>query len=162
MMLLCGGETSTRWTIYCRSSCWESSKALPNSCPRLDLRPRSSRFWSVSRRFSRTVHRRSVRESDLMPSTRLTRFIVIALLLGVASGYVGYTFFRESSAGFAEAASLLPVAFLRLIKMIIAPLVFSTLVVGSRRWATSRPSGGSAARRWAGSSSHRSSRSRSA
>ncbi|HEY4370004.1 MAG TPA: dicarboxylate/amino acid:cation symporter [Steroidobacteraceae bacterium] len=65
-----------------------------------------------------------------MPSTRLTRYIVIGLVLGIASGYLCYLYFPESSPRFAEIASLLPTAFLRLIKMIIAPLVFSTLVVG--------------------------------
>jgi Na+/H+-dicarboxylate symporter len=65
-----------------------------------------------------------------MPSNRLTRFIIISLLVGIASGYVCHAFFRDSSAGFAEGVALLPFAFLRLIKMIIAPLVFSTLVVG--------------------------------
>ncbi len=65
-----------------------------------------------------------------MPSSRLTTFIVIGLILGVATGYVCYAFFPDSSAGFAEGTSLLPMAFLRLIKMIIAPLVFTTLVVG--------------------------------
>src|ERR1044071_1482817 len=65
-----------------------------------------------------------------MRSNRLTTFIVIGLVLGVAVGYVYYRFFPQSSAGFAEVTSLIPTAFLRLIKMIIAPLVFSTLVVG--------------------------------
>jgi Na+/H+-dicarboxylate symporter len=64
-----------------------------------------------------------------MPN-RLTRWIIVGLVLGIAAGYIAYAFFPESSAGFAEKASLLPAAFLRLIKMIIAPLVFSTLVVG--------------------------------
>jgi Na+/H+-dicarboxylate symporter len=65
-----------------------------------------------------------------MRSSRLTTFIVIGLVLGILSGYLSYTFFEASSARFAEVVSLLPTAFLRLIKMIIAPLVFSTLVVG--------------------------------
>jgi len=65
-----------------------------------------------------------------MPSSRLTRYIVIGLALGVLAGYVCYRYFPESAAAFAEGSSLLPTAFLRLIKMIIAPLVFSTLVVG--------------------------------
>lgn len=65
-----------------------------------------------------------------MPSSRLTNYIVIGLLLGLAAGYICYTFFPQAGPGFAETASLLPTAFLRLIKMIIAPLVFSTLVVG--------------------------------
>src|SRR5687768_5584678 len=65
-----------------------------------------------------------------MRSNRLTIFILVAMVLGSACGYVANTQFHESSARFAEIVSLLPTAFLRLIKMIIAPLVFSTLVVG--------------------------------
>src|SRR5262245_22612406 len=65
-----------------------------------------------------------------MRSRRLTTFIVIGLVLGVSSGYLSHTFFADSSARFADIVGLLPTAFLRLIKMIIAPLVFTTLVVG--------------------------------
>jgi len=65
-----------------------------------------------------------------MGFNRLTTFIVIGLVAGIAAGYVSYSEFTDSSAGFAEGIALLPNAFLRLIKMIIAPLVFSTLVVG--------------------------------
>lgn len=65
-----------------------------------------------------------------MPSNRLTRYIIAGLALGIIAGYACYRFFPASSAGFSEATALLPMAFLRLIKMIIAPLVFSTLVVG--------------------------------
>jgi Na+/H+-dicarboxylate symporter len=64
-----------------------------------------------------------------MPN-RLTRYIIIGLVLGILSGYAAYAYFPASSARFAEIASLLPTIFLRLIKMIIAPLVFTTLVVG--------------------------------
>ena len=62
--------------------------------------------------------------------TRLTTVIVIALFLGIAAGYVSHQFFPQSSARFAEIMALMPTAFLRLVKMIIAPLVFATLVVG--------------------------------
>jgi Na+/H+-dicarboxylate symporter len=65
-----------------------------------------------------------------MESKRLTRFIVIGLVLGIASGFVCFQFFPRDSASFSSIVSLAPIAFLRLIKMIIAPLVFSTLVVG--------------------------------
>jgi Na+/H+-dicarboxylate symporter len=65
-----------------------------------------------------------------MRSNRLTMWIVAALLLGIASGYVVNVQFGDSSGQFAEIVELLPTAFLRLIKMIIAPLVFATLVVG--------------------------------
>jgi Na+/H+-dicarboxylate symporter len=65
-----------------------------------------------------------------MSSTRLTQLIVLGLVLGVAAGFVAHSEFPDASARFADATSLLPTAFLRLIRMIIAPLVFSTLVVG--------------------------------
>ncbi len=60
---------------------------------------------------------------------RLTTYILVGLALGIIVGYVANTSF-ENPAGFAETMSLITTMFLRLIKMIIAPLVFSTLVVG--------------------------------
>jgi Na+/H+-dicarboxylate symporter len=65
-----------------------------------------------------------------MGSNRLTLYIGIGLVLGVIAGYVVNTMFPTHADGFAAATSFLPTAFLRLITMIIAPLVFSTLVVG--------------------------------
>jgi Na+/H+-dicarboxylate symporter len=63
-------------------------------------------------------------------ATRLTSWIMVGLVLGIVGGYLSYAYFPESSTQFAEISSLLPTVFLRLIKMIIAPLVFATLVVG--------------------------------
>ncbi len=65
-----------------------------------------------------------------MRSSHLTTFIVIGLVVGIVAGYVSNTVYPEDSARFAELTALLPGAFLRLIKMIISPLVFATLVVG--------------------------------
>ena len=66
-----------------------------------------------------------------MKSKRLTLLIVAGLVLGVALGYVVHVLASPASATrFADAMELLPFAFLQLIKMVIAPLVFSTLVVG--------------------------------
>jgi Na+/H+-dicarboxylate symporter len=65
-----------------------------------------------------------------MRSNHLTTFIVIGLVVGIAAGYLSNTAYPEDSARFAELTALLPGAFLRLIKMIISPLVFTTLVVG--------------------------------
>jgi Na+/H+-dicarboxylate symporter len=66
-----------------------------------------------------------------MKSKRLTAFIVIGLVLGVAVGYAVHVMASaETATRFADGIGLLPFAFLRLIKMIIAPLVFTTLVVG--------------------------------
>lgn len=64
-------------------------------------------------------------------------WILFALVAGVVSGYV----IHHSASGWAHAfagyISLLTDIFLRLIKMIIAPLVFSTLVVGIARMGDS-------------------------
>ena len=60
---------------------------------------------------------------------RLTTWILVGLVLGIATGYVANTQLTDPK-GFADGMSLVTTLFLRLIKMIIAPLVFSTLVVG--------------------------------
>ncbi|MDQ1829936.1 dicarboxylate/amino acid:cation symporter [Massilia scottii] len=60
---------------------------------------------------------------------RLTVYILLALVLGVVAGYI-VNVTMANPASFAEYMSLVTTLFLRLIKMIIAPLVFSTLVVG--------------------------------
>ena len=62
---------------------------------------------------------------------RLTLYIIIALVCGVILGYFfnkNYT--TPELVSITEPFSLLPDVFLRLIKMIVAPLVFFTLVVG--------------------------------
>jgi len=62
---------------------------------------------------------------------RLTTFIMIALVIGIVVGYLVNT--NTDTAGatsFSDTMSLITTMFLRLIKMIIAPLVFATLVVG--------------------------------
>jgi len=62
---------------------------------------------------------------------RLTVFILLAMILGVAIGYIVH---QNSSSDFINKFSdnikLLTTIFLRLVQMIIAPLVFCTLVVG--------------------------------
>lgn len=60
---------------------------------------------------------------------RLTTYILIGLVLGIVVGYIANTTMADPKS-FADTLSLLTTMFLRLIKMIIAPLVFSTLVVG--------------------------------
>jgi Na+/H+-dicarboxylate symporter len=68
-----------------------------------------------------------------MQASRLTAAILLGMIFGIAAGYVCYQFFPGSAVGFSENISLLPTIFLRLIKMIIAPLVFATLVAGIAR-----------------------------
>ena len=62
----------------------------------------------------------------------ITSYIVIAMILGIAVGYVCHSTFPDPKVtkDIAGYVSLLSDVFLRLIKMIIAPLVFSTLTVG--------------------------------
>ena len=57
-----------------------------------------------------------------MQHIKLTKFIFIALVLGIVTGFVFPDF----------AVKLAPVStmFLNMVKMIIAPLLFSTLVIG--------------------------------
>jgi Na+/H+-dicarboxylate symporter len=68
---------------------------------------------------------------------KLTRFILLALVLGVIAGWAinaaiddGSPASAERLKSIAEYLSIVTALFLRLIKMIIAPLVFSTLVAG--------------------------------
>ncbi|QJB33600.1 dicarboxylate/amino acid:cation symporter [Chitinophaga oryzae] len=78
-------------------------------------------------------------------SNKLTLFIFIAMLVGISTGYavwLAYTpaedVLKTGAAAatpgtpevFADRISILTDIFLRMVKMIIAPLVFSTLVVG--------------------------------
>jgi Na+/H+-dicarboxylate symporter len=60
---------------------------------------------------------------------RLTIQILVGLVLGIAAGYFAHINLADPLA-YADKLSLVTTLFLRLIKMIIAPLVFSTLVVG--------------------------------
>ncbi len=68
---------------------------------------------------------------------RLTYYIIAALVLGIISGLILNAMFDDGGGAGTETLknvayylSIVTTVFLRLIKMIIAPLVFSTLVVG--------------------------------
>ena len=67
----------------------------------------------------------------MQKSNRLTLYILIAMFAGALLGYIVHT---QASPGFIESFSknikLLTTIFIRMVQMIIAPLVFSTLVVG--------------------------------
>lgn len=67
----------------------------------------------------------------MVKQNRLTLYILIAMVLGVLVGYIVH---RTAEAdwlnSFATNIKLLTTIFLRMVQMIIAPLVFSTLVVG--------------------------------
>lgn len=62
---------------------------------------------------------------------RLTLYIVIAMFLGIAVGYLVHEQASpDTIKAFSKNIKLLGTIFIRLVKTIIAPLVFSTLVVG--------------------------------
>ncbi len=67
-----------------------------------------------------------------MKSSRMTTYILVAMVLGIAAGGIIHSSFAEPATHklFAGYISIGSTVFLRLIKMIIGPLVFSTLVVG--------------------------------
>ncbi len=67
----------------------------------------------------------------LMKNNRLTLYIIIAMILGITVGYFVHEYSSPKFiASFSVNIKLLATIFLRFIQMIIAPLVFSTLVVG--------------------------------
>src|SRR3569623_1351991 len=61
---------------------------------------------------------------------RLTQYILIAMALGIVMGTIVFNYMPDSRVEIATSINLIAVMFLRLIKMIIAPLVFATLVGG--------------------------------
>jgi Na+/H+-dicarboxylate symporter len=64
-------------------------------------------------------------------SGKLTVYIIFAMLAGAVLGYTVHTYAADDFIqSFATNIKLLTTIFLRLVQMIIAPLVFSTLVVG--------------------------------
>ena len=78
---------------------------------------------------------------------KLTTYILVAMLLGIGVGHMCHELWPDpaTARSISDYISLFTDIFLRLIKMIIAPLVFSTLVVGRR--AHGRHQGGGAHRR---------------
>ncbi|MFK7015940.1 dicarboxylate/amino acid:cation symporter [Acinetobacter baumannii] len=67
-----------------------------------------------------------------MKQKKLLKYIVVAILLGVLTGWICHHFFNEGEQlkQIASYFNIVTDIFLRLIKMIIAPLVFATIVCG--------------------------------
>src|ERR1700745_3491396 len=63
-------------------------------------------------------------------SNRFTQYILAAMVLGIITGTLIFNYLPDQRAELAADINLIAVLFLRLIKMIIAPLVFATLVGG--------------------------------
>lgn len=74
---------------------------------------------------------------------KLTAMILISMLVGILTGHLYRSNVTDPAAiaAFASNISILTDIFLRLIKMIIAPLVFSTLVVGIAKMGDSQTVG---------------------
>ena len=60
----------------------------------------------------------------------LTIYILLAMLLGAILGSIIHTYYPHLAVNFSKNIKLLATIFIRLVQMIIAPLVFTTLVVG--------------------------------
>lgn len=65
-----------------------------------------------------------------MRNNKLFIAIIIGLILGVVFGGIVHYSYPESKESFSENVKLLGTIFIRLVQMIIAPLVLSTLIVG--------------------------------
>lgn len=65
-----------------------------------------------------------------MKNNKLFVAIIVALVLGVFAGAIVHYNFESSIDAFSKNIKLLGTIFIRMVQMIIAPLVFSTLVVG--------------------------------
>src|SRR6516162_8104712 len=63
-------------------------------------------------------------------SNRFTQYILLAMALGIVMGALIFNFMPDGRVELAADINLIATLFLRLIKMIIAPLVFATLVGG--------------------------------
>ena len=63
--------------------------------------------------------------------SRLNLYILISMILGIAVGYLVHENYADNTIKtFSDNSKLLTTIFLRLVQMIIAPIVFATLVVG--------------------------------
>jgi Na+/H+-dicarboxylate symporter len=69
-------------------------------------------------------------------ANKFTRYILFAMALGVVMGASIYSWLPQDRADIAADVNLIAMLFLRLIKMIIAPLVFATLVGGIAHMGT--------------------------
>ena len=76
-----------------------------------------------------------------MKMNKLTVAILVAMLLGICTGQGYRLLAADQAADFASNITILTDIFLRLIKMIIAPLVFTTLVVGIAKMGDTRTVG---------------------
>lgn len=65
-----------------------------------------------------------------MKNNKLFVAIILALIMGIIAGAINHYYFPSFQEEFSKNVKLLGTIFIRMVQMIIAPLVFSTLVVG--------------------------------
>jgi len=77
------------------------------------------------------VHEKKTETGQKNTNTNLTIFILVAMVLGATLGAIIHKNCSvETAASFSSYIKILATVFIRLVQMIIAPLVFTTLVVG--------------------------------
>ncbi|SUG56749.1 glutamate/aspartate:proton symporter [Salmonella enterica subsp. diarizonae] len=77
-----------------------------------------------------------------MKKINLTKMIILGLILGMIAGVVINNMVSAGAAKtYAQEISIFTTIFLRLVKMIIAPLVISTLVVGIAKMGDAKNAG---------------------
>ena len=80
---------------------------------------------------STSSKRHSAQKGQGALNRTFTIFLIAAMILGIVTGLVDHSAMTaDQLKSLADALGLITTVFLRLIKMIIAPLVFATLVVG--------------------------------
>lgn len=88
------------------------------------------RFKTITNISLKKLYLYSIENLHMKGQNKLFFAIIIALVLGVIIGGVVHTQFPENTESFSKNIKLLGTIFIRLVQMIIAPLVFTTLVVG--------------------------------
>src|SRR4029077_19251324 len=86
----------------------------------------------LARPTRRLLQRFDRRRTSMRKKLPPAAWILIAMVVGILLGYMIFTSFpdKKAAASIAGYVSIMSDVFLRLIKMLIGPLVFSTLVVG--------------------------------
>src|SRR5262245_8633170 len=120
----CTGHAAARWSCVGRASAGNnrSTTSVPGAATSSTRRARSLDDAPVNQRGDKVMKKR-------LPQAA---WILIAMVLGIIIGYMIFISYpdKKTAATIAGYVSIISDVFLRLIKMIIAPLVFSTLVVG--------------------------------
>src|SRR6195952_4849300 len=90
------------------------------------------RFYEAGCACVKMCHTRTCRKTrgSKEMSNRFTQYILIAMVLGIVMGTLVFNYLPDQRVEIAADVNLIAMLFLRLIKMIIAPLVFATLVGG--------------------------------